>query len=380
MEKCIRIIGEDGDDLDGVPDLSGHIFIDGSCTKLSYRKLNRATWAVAVVSPDPPHRREVTVRGNVWAMLPQTPQAAEYCAYAMLCQFLDKDKEAHAYGDCKGVVDLHAAPVWRRLSQKARYAGVLRHALSQPAFASLASLSWVKAHVADQGGLDDLSPLARFHALGNQAADQGAEDAHEQHPPFPLGHLQEHDAAAKLTKHILDIMAAVLPLWPLCAEDRLLRAAPPKPPRPPRLAAAPLVHARACAEHRLVVGGGRVVCNRCGQATTLREKGWTTQPCPSGREVGNGVRLLPSGASLRIGPNAPHLTHHLADLRGFIFCTACGAYAASGIGVRSCARYLLGPCRGEPTPRNRTVLNRLMSLRPPKVGMPWPREVCEIVL
>ena len=65
--------------------LRGSVFIDGSCTRHPVKDLCRASFAVVMVNSG--GIPVISVLAPVWSHLPQTPQAAEYCAYAGAASF-----------------------------------------------------------------------------------------------------------------------------------------------------------------------------------------------------------------------------------------------------------------------------------------------------
>ena len=78
-----------------------YLFTDGGCTKTWHPKLNRATWVVVAGTEDGRHLAACT--GPVWANLPQTSPAGEYCAMAAACQ-LAKGIAKHLIADFIAVV------------------------------------------------------------------------------------------------------------------------------------------------------------------------------------------------------------------------------------------------------------------------------------
>eukprot|EP00974_Lingulodinium_polyedra_P003834 360216-Lingulodinium_polyedra.AAC.1 len=60
--------------------------------------MRRASWSAVKVRPD--GTPGATLAGPVWASLPQTPQAAEHCAFAAAAQVAVGRCRVHA--DCKG--------------------------------------------------------------------------------------------------------------------------------------------------------------------------------------------------------------------------------------------------------------------------------------
>eukprot|EP00959_Pyramimonas_sp_CCMP1952_P094010 1966482-Pyramimonas_sp.AAC.1 len=57
--------------------IGGSVFVDGSCMRRVVRETSRASWSVFVYSPSKEPLCQVS--GPVWAHMPQTPQAGEFC-------------------------------------------------------------------------------------------------------------------------------------------------------------------------------------------------------------------------------------------------------------------------------------------------------------
>ncbi len=80
---------KDGNDIDDVGhwDISGEVYVDGSCTRHVIKELQRAGSAVVSMGPDGKPRK--IIRSLVPAPLPQTPQAAEFAAFMVGFRLLD---------------------------------------------------------------------------------------------------------------------------------------------------------------------------------------------------------------------------------------------------------------------------------------------------
>ena len=74
--------------------------MDGSCDQHPIHELRRA--AFAVVKMGEAEHEESVLMGTVPSILPQTAQAAEYCAAACASQVLQN--ESVMYGDCENVM------------------------------------------------------------------------------------------------------------------------------------------------------------------------------------------------------------------------------------------------------------------------------------
>jgi len=202
-----------GQTLRRCPGLWGKIFIDGSCTSHSVPELRRASWSIVEVNDQ--GEAVKIVRGPVWDPLPQTPQAAEYCALASVPQVITGN--AHVYGDCLGVVNLANAPIKSQLSPSLLYSGAFRAGMALASRIFIQKVDWVKAHVLDRmsaEAIGAMDPHDFWKACGNRAADLEAKEALSCHPVMP------HDVMAMIDKtmgHLqisLQILSAVLRLWP----------------------------------------------------------------------------------------------------------------------------------------------------------------------
>ena len=71
--------------------LDGRIFMDGSCYPHCVSGLARASWSI--VQCDRLGQKQVTIKGTVPGMLPQTSPVAEGCAYLAYLQYT-AEKEA----------------------------------------------------------------------------------------------------------------------------------------------------------------------------------------------------------------------------------------------------------------------------------------------
>ncbi len=167
-------------DADGArcdsPHMSGHAFIDGSCSTSVFRGLQRAS--LALVQLDEGAKLVKTLSTPVWNTLPQTSQSAEYAAYAALPQVLVDDTVA--YGDCQGVLDLAAREPKRRYDGRKRYAGVLLSMCKYPeGMRRIVRTIKVKAHRCIEGITDQHE---KWMAIVNDLADKAAKAARDRHP------------------------------------------------------------------------------------------------------------------------------------------------------------------------------------------------------
>eukprot|EP00959_Pyramimonas_sp_CCMP1952_P439314 9196681-Pyramimonas_sp.AAC.1 len=140
----------------------------------------RATGGYVQVTRDA--QETCSVCGPVWAPPPQTPQAGEFGALAMVSQNLRGPSEG--FSDCANVVSTIALPPEARK---------------------------VKAHVADS---PDLTAQQRWEKFGNDAADRAARQGLRAHPTGSKAELDEVDRKVKVSRAVCRLAARLLPKWP----------------------------------------------------------------------------------------------------------------------------------------------------------------------
>jgi len=123
---------------------NGFVFLDGSCSREPLARLNRAAAALTVVHLEPPYKLLGYIHGPVVRSLPQTPQAAEYVAYAAAAQIAIADTTL--VGDCLGVVNHHAMIPEQKFGPRRKYAGVMRWVSKQKGAANIDLFEKVKSH------------------------------------------------------------------------------------------------------------------------------------------------------------------------------------------------------------------------------------------
>eukprot|EP00959_Pyramimonas_sp_CCMP1952_P428777 8980453-Pyramimonas_sp.AAC.1 len=148
------------------------------------------------------------LKGPVWAPWPQTPQAAEYAAFAFCGAYADAPSVC--YSGCQNVVD-HVALGADALRGKRQYTGLVlqgKHHLGR----NLRALHKVSAH----RGVDEsgISASERFRRLGNHFADQAAKEAAQLHPSLTPAEADELDRKIKIARLVLKAGSVLLPLWP----------------------------------------------------------------------------------------------------------------------------------------------------------------------
>ena len=189
--------------------LCGETFPDGSCTAAPLAELRRASWAVAWPRPCQPGTFDI-IAGPVWDTLPQTPQAAEYVAYAVAAQAALLSSKVHLVPDCLGVIQAHNSTVPLLQRHRQQYAGLVRIAKVDAAGAFLCQASHIKAH---QSAEDVADTCIRRWIAGNSVADCSAKSAVACHPP--LGDVVVKASAEVLAANsVLKLTSDLWRLWP----------------------------------------------------------------------------------------------------------------------------------------------------------------------
>ncbi len=207
-EPDVKITRHDGGATEGRLLVQGNFYPDGSCTTHIVPELRRAGLAVSVRSES--GTDIMTIDTPLWRELPQTPQAAEYAAYAVATQYLGGPSAL--YGDCENVVRDAAAGPATQLSARRRYAGIMRYTHSNPEqLRHWKSIHKVKAHLDIDTILD---PELRGHALGNAAADAAAKSAVARHPAPAPAEVTILETFLTDAAKIVKLLAAALRKWP----------------------------------------------------------------------------------------------------------------------------------------------------------------------
>ena len=197
--------------------MTGDIFMDGHCSVLTFPDLNRASFAVAQVN----ERGEAvaTLVGAVPRNYPQTAQSAEYFA-AMYGVDLAVGK-CSMYDDCANVVADFTKDRKHWVDEKKAYGGVMLKAFewSEGPDKDINFIK-VKAHMKEKG-MDGLSDRDKFLATGNDVADKLADDGEAMHPQAEKELQDETKRLGESLKATVEVMGAVLPLWPF--SDRKLK-------------------------------------------------------------------------------------------------------------------------------------------------------------
>jgi hypothetical protein len=246
---------QDGDSrgADRRPLLHGSLYIDGSCTTNLFVELRRAAASVVQWAGD---------RQSGWRMqlpiprpLPQTPQAAEYGALALVKQCSHPALGASVASDCANVVrDVGGKPRAALIGRRV-YAGVLRDALTDAAWLGRTQVRKVPAHINPTA----LPPgAARDDAVGNDLADQLAKQAVAGHPAPAPALVQDLEAALKRARIIVRAIGRVIQCFPPMPRERMLR--PPRAVEGARVAVGN--------GHRWTFASGLWRCECCLRMTT----------------------------------------------------------------------------------------------------------------
>ena len=189
------------------------IFADGHATRTGIDGLNRASWAV--VELDEAGDLVSYMRGVVPADYPQTSQAAEYLGAAYAAQVAGP--EATLYDDCANVVRDFGRDRDQWLDEEKAYAGVMKRVIEVDPGANLSSVLKVKGHE----DFKDQSKTRheRYCAFGNHLADRHADEAEKLHACDP-DEFTTADTLVQRARDVVQVIGAVLPLWPIAVANR----------------------------------------------------------------------------------------------------------------------------------------------------------------
>ena len=201
----------------------GKCFWDGSASRHPVAELRRAGWAVHFTDEDGTAR--ATVRGPVWAHLPQSPQAAEYLSAVAAVQLLRHPTDL--IGDCAGVVAALQAIMVDSIP-RGMYAGLMRDTLDNGTLDLVKSVVWTPSHTAL-----DVNASVAYEILhtGNKAVDEAAGDAREEvEDGIGRDKLKEAANFCKQATTNLKALGSLLCLWPALprAMVRVQRTRPDK--------------------------------------------------------------------------------------------------------------------------------------------------------
>ena len=241
-------------------------------------ELRRAGWGIVQV--DDVGHVVARVYGPVWAPLPQTSQAAEFCAYAVATELINGP--SILYDDCSNVVAAASQGLDRALGWRRPHAGIMKWTLKQPGLKLIQEVCKVKAHM-DESTIDD--PVLRRMAIGNGFADEAAKLGAWEHPVLARGDTSVGAYIRKL-RQIAITIAHTCMLWPRSSvtNGKLVRARSSLRPAYAALRAArayqPPRHQVHVSHYDLRVGD-LTFCGICG----LRSPAALSKPCR--RRVGS---------------------------------------------------------------------------------------------
>ncbi len=319
-----------------VHQFQGNFYFDGSCSTHVIPELRRAGWAIVVKDAD--GKPVARISSPLWRSLPQTPQAAEYVAYAAAVQFVAG--ASIFYGDCANVIRQAGAVPKKVCTPTARYSGVMRDTQRVPErLRQVVEFRKIKAHV-DPNAIADLEQ--RGHAQGNAEADLLAKAAARRHPPQSPAEEALLETNIDDAVSIIKLAAAVLRHWP----------PQEKTPRPKRTGAGPGAPKKNGRAHvwEFVDSAWRCrVCLRCAIGAKENPRG-TRGFCTGGTAAGKSREAEGGG-------------HTLGYAKGvgmpIMFCYRCGSWTARR------SRGLARTCAGIPTAAGRQALGYINKGRHP---------------
>ncbi len=205
---------------DGLTDIGGFVYVDGSSTAHAIKDLARA--GCAVVEADDVGEPIKVLRMPIPRHMPQTSQSSEYWGMALVYNCVRR--AAHVFGDCLNVVRAASGVTKDALAPQRKYAGLVLNMVADPGARKLVqAVKWTKAHRTATGS--ECRDTAR-DIRGNAVADIAAREAAKLHPSF--GAEAEADIAyyERRAPLVVAAVTAALELFPK-AERGMARL--PKP-------------------------------------------------------------------------------------------------------------------------------------------------------
>ena len=325
--------------------MQGDIYVDGACYPSHIPDMCRAGWAV-VQAPNNGLPCKV-LYGPVWPPLPQTPQCAEWVAWAVAHQVATES--AVVYSDCSGVTRAHGAALRVALRPTALFAGIVRSTMSDPGRTSITSCVKVKAHLFVQEGMP--AQLVS-HIINNERADRFAKLGARMHPQPSQELAEAWQQELDDTQVFAKLLLALWPLWPKPIKAERLPVA-----EGARRGRRPSSLQPGAPRHCWVNGLGRWQCASCKLvkvSVPARDRA-SRRPCPA-----TGRPYLQVLASSELGHN---LIVVACDEIPVVFCTTCGKWGTMKTGG------LLKSCTGSQTPAATAALRRLAGGRHPSLSL-----------
>ncbi len=332
--------GDDDRDCDGRPRVQGQLYIDGSCSTGVFPELRRASSSIIQWAADKPEGWRMAL--PVPRPLPQTPQAAEYVALAVVKQFAKQHAQADVASDCANVVADANAGGGRALAHKKVYAGIMKEILSDPSWNRMVTVRKVPAHLnpstlPEGRGRDD--------AIGNNHADELAKEGRNLHDQPTPTLVTELEAQLKRAKAVIRVIAKVTQCFPPPPKGKMPRIRRPHGP----------MTREEPDTHRWSYAGGLWRCTRCLRLTLSQEidDELAFHKCPGMKRSMEAETITARG----------HALATTTDALPIIFCVKCGAFAARR------ARGLATECPGRPRRSGQQALKMI------KKGLqPWVKE------
>ncbi len=311
---------------DGLKDVTGRVYVDGSCQPSTVRGLARA--AMALVTADGSGNHGKVLQLPVPRHLPQTAQAAE-CLVVAVAHDAAKGM-VEVIGDCLNVVRAFQQSAARALLPSRKYAGIVLDSFKDLARRRMVTVRWTKAHREEATARNEEE--AR-EIRGNNAADAAAKEAVNLHPPLGADVVRKVEFYERRAPHVVAAVTAAMELFPR-APTGLNRI--PKPRT--------IEEAERSERHLWSYRAGAWRCQRCGDYVTAgRMPPYRMHQRCTGRDITDRA-----GAFADAGHTMVRID---ADLP-VVMCSSCGSW-----GNRR-TRNLAQPC-GEPTKAGRQALARV---------------------
>ena len=183
----------------------GKLVSDGSCSTNDIPELKRAGWAIGALENG---RLVATLKGPVWASLPQCSPVAEATALLALASCVRA--KASLWADYTGVLIKQKIRA-KLLSAKTKMAGIWRQVLASKGWEFVQDINWVESH---QNEEDIVDPDELEIVQGNNLIDLEAKDAASRHPKAPKQCHDDVELCYRLAKATCALAANLLPLFP----------------------------------------------------------------------------------------------------------------------------------------------------------------------
>ncbi len=321
---------------------AGNFYFDGSCTTHVVPELRRAGFSIII--KDPSNKPLARVSTPLWEGLPQTPQAAEFAAYAGAVQYVGGP--SWFFGDCLNVLRQANGSQRRSVAPHLRYSGVMKDVLKRPEQARcVQAFVKVKAHRC----IDAIADAdERIKAQGNAEADELAKAAVSRHPRAAPAEEAMLQTAIEDGRTIIRLAAAILKKWPPL-KVRFTRGPAGDKDQGQRKGADRLRHDWRFTE-------GRWRCQRCLRCVNGG----------GGDDPGDAKGYCGGEATDSLVRAAERRGHRMAAADGECmpvwFCLKCGAWLSRrAFGLRK-------DCRGRPTGAGKQALRNIEQGRHPWWG------------